>query len=59
LQEDPVLGAKVQTGVESAASYVAEHFDGEIVALISATIARWYAEETGRRLELLLGPDLR
>ena len=58
LQEDPVLGATVQMGVESAASYVAEHFDGEIAALISSTIARWDAEETGRRLELLLGPDL-
>jgi uncharacterized membrane-anchored protein YjiN (DUF445 family) len=37
---------------------VAEHFDGEIAALVSSTIDRWDAEETSQRLELLLGPDL-
>jgi uncharacterized membrane-anchored protein YjiN (DUF445 family) len=58
LQEDPVLAAKLQSGIESGVCYVAEHFDGEIATLVSGTIARWDAGETSLRLELLLGPDL-
>ena len=58
LREDPALSGAVQDGVETAGRYVVEHFDGEIATLVSGTIARWDAEETARRLELLLGPDL-
>jgi uncharacterized membrane-anchored protein YjiN (DUF445 family) len=58
LQEDAELAATVQTAIERAVSYLAEHFDGDIAAFISGTIARWDAEETASRLELLLGPDL-
>jgi uncharacterized membrane-anchored protein YjiN (DUF445 family) len=58
LRTDPALAAKVQDGLESATVYVAERFDGEIATLVSGTIARWDADETARRLELLLGPDL-
>ena len=58
LQGDPVLLARAQVGVETAAGYVVRHFSGEISGLVGATIARWDGEETSRRLELLLGPDL-
>jgi len=58
LQDDPELAATVQTAVERGVGYLAEHFDGDIAAFISGTIARWDAEETASRLELLLGPDL-
>ncbi len=58
LRDEPALGESVQQGVESAVRYVVEHFDGEISVLVSGTIQRWDAEETARRLELLLGPDL-
>jgi len=58
LQDDPELAATVQTAVERGIGYLAEHFDGDIAAFISGTIARWDAEETASRLELLLGPDL-
>jgi uncharacterized membrane-anchored protein YjiN (DUF445 family) len=58
LRDDPVLAAKVQDGLEVGVRYVAEHFHGEIANLVSSTIARWDADETSRRLELLLGPDL-
>jgi uncharacterized membrane-anchored protein YjiN (DUF445 family) len=58
LQDDPVLSTKVQEGLETAVGYVAEHFNGEIATLVSGTVDRWDAEETSRRLELLLGPDL-
>jgi uncharacterized membrane-anchored protein YjiN (DUF445 family) len=55
---EPALVAKVDEVAESAARYVVEHFGDEIVELVSGTIARWDGEETSRRLELLLGPDL-
>ena len=58
LQSDPVLAARVEGGLESLVTYVVEHFQGEIAGLVSSTIARWDAEETASRLELLLGPDL-
>jgi len=58
LQDDPELAATVQIAVERGVGYLADHFDGDIAAFISGTIARWDAEETSSRLELLLGPDL-
>ncbi len=58
LQDDPGLAATVQTALERGVAYLADHFDGDIAAFISGTIARWDAEETASRLELLLGPDL-
>ena len=58
LRDDPDLAATVETAVERAVGYLADHFDGDIAAFVSGTIARWDAEETASRLELLLGPDL-
>ncbi len=58
LRDDPALTARLQEGIEAGVRYFAQHFDGEIAKLVSATIARWDGEETSRRLELLLGPDL-
>src|SRR5581483_5763086 len=58
LRDDPALAAKAQDGVETAVGYVVEHFQGEIATLVSGTVERCDAEETSRRLELLLGPDL-
>ena len=58
LLADPALAAKVDDAAETGARYVVEHFGDEIGRLVSDTIARWDGEETSRRLELLLGPDL-
>ena len=58
LQDDAELAATVQTAVERGVGYLADHFDGDVADFISDTIARWDAEETASRLELLLGPDL-
>ena len=58
LGEDPLLSERAERGVEELVRYAAGHFHGEIANLVSATIARWDAEETSLRLELLLGPDL-
>jgi uncharacterized membrane-anchored protein YjiN (DUF445 family) len=56
--DEPALATKVDDAAEAGARYVADHFGGEITGLVSTTIERWDAEETSRRLELLLGPDL-
>ena len=58
LREDPGLAAMIDDGAVTAVQYVAERFDGEIASLVTTTIAKWDGEETARRLELLLGPDL-
>ena len=58
LRDDPALAARADEGIETAVGYVVEHFGDEISKLVTGTIDRWDAEETSRRLELLLGPDL-
>jgi uncharacterized membrane-anchored protein YjiN (DUF445 family) len=55
---DDALQQKVTEFLERAVRYVAEHYGDEIAELITGTIARWDAEETSRKLELLLGRDL-
>ncbi len=56
--DDPVLIAKVQDGLEIGVHFVVTQFDEEIAGVVTHTIARWDGDETARRLELLLGPDL-
>jgi uncharacterized membrane-anchored protein YjiN (DUF445 family) len=58
LRGDPALAAKVDDVIEWGVRYVGEHFHAEIAGLVSGTLARWDAEETSRKLEILLGPDL-
>jgi len=58
LQDDAELAAKLETAVQSAAAYLVENFQGEMAAIAASTVARWDADETAHRLELLLGPDL-
>ncbi len=58
LRDDPQLAASAQRGLDAAVRMTLEHFDQELVTLVSGTIRRWDAVETSRRLELLLGPDL-
>jgi uncharacterized membrane-anchored protein YjiN (DUF445 family) len=58
LRDDPVLLRKADDVAEAAARYVTAHFRDEITSLVSGTIARWDAEETSDKLELLLGRDL-
>jgi uncharacterized membrane-anchored protein YjiN (DUF445 family) len=58
LGDDAALKSMVDDGAETAMRYIVERFDGEIASLVTSTISRWDGEETARRLELLLGPDL-
>jgi uncharacterized membrane-anchored protein YjiN (DUF445 family) len=41
-----------------AVGYVAEQLRGEVGSLISSTVERWDATDTGRRIELQVGRDL-
>ena len=58
LGDDAGLQTRLEEAAESAVRYVSTHHRDEISSLISATIARWDAEETSEKLELLLGRDL-
>jgi uncharacterized membrane-anchored protein YjiN (DUF445 family) len=58
LRDDPALAHKADELIDSGIRYVVDHFQTELAQLVSGTIARWDGEETSRRLELLLGPDL-
>jgi uncharacterized membrane-anchored protein YjiN (DUF445 family) len=58
LRDDPALADTAQRGLDTVIRTVLSHYDQELVALVSGTIARWDAVDTANRLELLLGPDL-
>ena len=58
LAEDDALQLRLTGAAESAVRYLATHHRSEISSLISSTIARWDAQETSDKLELLLGRDL-
>jgi len=58
LQADPELQASAERGLETVVDEILGRFGPELKGLVTGTIARWDAEETSRRLELLLGPDL-
>jgi uncharacterized membrane-anchored protein YjiN (DUF445 family) len=58
LVEDVELRDKVDGWIGDAASYVVRHYRGQIVTLITDTVARWDAEETSRKIELQVGRDL-
>jgi uncharacterized membrane-anchored protein YjiN (DUF445 family) len=58
LRDDPALLGRADQLTERVATYIADHFHGEIGSLVDTAISRWDGEETARRLELLLGPDL-
>lgn len=58
LTEDPELAAKVDRWLEQVVRHVATQTKDEAAGLISSTVERWDAEETGRLLELQVGRDL-
>ena len=52
------LRAKVDSWLVDAAHFMLSRYETEVLGLISATVARWDAADTGRRLELQVGRDL-
>ena len=58
LAADPALQAKVDGWLETVVRYLIDQSEGEVAELISTTVARWDAEQTGRRIEVQVGRDL-
>jgi uncharacterized membrane-anchored protein YjiN (DUF445 family) len=58
LRDDPVVREKVDGTLQRVVTHVLARYSGDIVELISGTVARWDAAETGRLLELQVGRDL-
>lgn len=58
LRDDPGLQRRVDILLDRALVHFLTRYGTEIAALISTTVARWDAAETGRRLELQVGRDL-
>ena len=58
LRDDPVLQGKVDGSLQRLVGHVLARYADDIAELISATVARWDAEDTSRRLELQVGRDL-
>jgi uncharacterized membrane-anchored protein YjiN (DUF445 family) len=58
LRDDPTLQAKVEAVLQRVVGHVSSRYGADLAGLISSTVARWDAEETGRRLELQVGRDL-
>jgi uncharacterized membrane-anchored protein YjiN (DUF445 family) len=58
LRDDPVVREKVDGTLQRVVTHVLARYSADIVELISGTVARWDAAETGRRLELQVGRDL-
>jgi uncharacterized membrane-anchored protein YjiN (DUF445 family) len=58
LRDDAELGAKIDDLLQRITTYVVTHYADDIAQVISATVERWDAEETSRRLELQVGRDL-
>ena len=58
MRDDPAVGAKIDEAAQRLTGHVIANYAGDIAGVISATVARWDAEETSRRLELQVGRDL-
>lgn len=58
LGDDPVLRDKIDRWIEGVARYLVNQSQGEVADLISSTVARWDAQQTGERIELQVGRDL-
>jgi uncharacterized membrane-anchored protein YjiN (DUF445 family) len=58
LASDPDLQARAERVLERTISQVLARYGDDVAAVIAATVERWDADETGRRLELQIGRDL-
>jgi uncharacterized membrane-anchored protein YjiN (DUF445 family) len=58
LRDDPGLQSKVDGSLQRLIGHVLARYSDDIAELISGTVARWDAADTGRRLELQVGRDL-
>jgi uncharacterized membrane-anchored protein YjiN (DUF445 family) len=58
LRDDAELGTKIDDLLQRITTHIVTHYADDIAHVISATVERWDAEETSRRLELQVGRDL-
>ena len=58
LRDDAALQERLSSTAETAVRHLVTHHRAEVTSLIADTIARWDADETSDKLELLLGRDL-
>ncbi|MPV53172.1 DUF445 family protein [Corynebacterium sp. zg331] len=58
LEAEPDLRAEVNRKVVAAAAFVADHYSGQITAIISDTVRAWDAQEASEKIELMVGKDL-
>lgn len=58
LATDPLLQAKIDQWVEGVVRYAVDQSGSEVANLISTTVERWDADQTGERIELQVGRDL-
>lgn len=57
-QTDTSLLAKLDGWFEDAVVHLVSTYRGELTSVISATVERWDADDTSRRIELQVGKDL-
>ncbi len=58
LSTDTELRNALDDRIESAASFLANNYAGDVTDIISETIQRWDAHEASEKIELLVGKDL-
>lgn len=58
LQSDEVLQSKLDAWLVGAVRHVAAEHGHEIASLIRTTVERWDADDTSKRIEAQIGPDL-
>jgi uncharacterized membrane-anchored protein YjiN (DUF445 family) len=58
LTSEPALREKVDSWLVNVVHFLLTRYEPEVLGLISATVDRWDANDTGRRLELQVGRDL-
>jgi uncharacterized membrane-anchored protein YjiN (DUF445 family) len=58
LRDDATVAAKVDEVLHRVVGHVVTHYADDLAGVISATVERWDADETSRRLELQVGRDL-
>lgn len=58
LQSDEALQSKLDAWLVGAVRYLAAEHGHEIASLIRTTVERWDAEDTSKRIEAQIGPDL-
>ncbi len=58
LSAETELRAKADGWLRSATGFLLDRYSDDIAGVISSTIERWDADETGRRIEIQVGRDL-